>query len=135
MQLQHDKLLHFFMFMVLTMEFYFVFDTQHKSNRIVRLLTFVICTIGGSISSEIIQGTVNPKRVFDVYDIVCNMMGSLGGIGLCTVYEQWAIKRNRLQRIRLREARLALGEEPLETSAELPNEATRESHELNDLSL
>jgi glycopeptide antibiotics resistance protein len=123
------------MFMILTIEFYFIFDTQHKSNRIVRLLTFVICTIGGSITSEIIQGTVNSKRVFDVYDIVYNMVGSLGGIGLCTVYEHWAIKRNRLQRITLREARLAVDDESLELSIELRNEAVRESHQLNNLSL
>ncbi|EGW32414.1 uncharacterized protein SPAPADRAFT_153310 [Spathaspora passalidarum NRRL Y-27907] len=93
--LPYDKTIHFFTFTILTMEFYLIFNTKHKTSTILRLITFLVCTCGASISSEIIQNVVNPSRVFDVYDILFNMAGSLWGLIVCCVVQDWKMQRNK----------------------------------------
>ena len=66
-----------------------MFDTQYKSLKVLRNITLIICTFGGSVGLEIIQNLVNPKRVFDVYDIVANILGSLLGLGISVGYVTW----------------------------------------------
>ncbi|EAZ63082.2 predicted protein [Scheffersomyces stipitis CBS 6054] len=97
-ELQHDKLIHFGVFLVLTTEFYFVFDTGHKSLKTLRTITFTVCTVGGSVGSEVVQSLVNPTRVFDIYDIGCNVLGSLVGLVASSSYEQWRVRQSKLQR-------------------------------------
>ena len=101
--LPHDKLIHFLTFFILTMEFYFIFDTKNKSLKVLRLVTLVVCTFGASIGLEIVQSLINPARVFDVYDILFNVLGSLLGLGLSSGYQTWMVRRARLKRIRYRQ--------------------------------
>lgn len=96
--LPYDKLIHFSTFCLLTLEFFFVFDTQYKSLKVLRNITLIICTFGGSVGLEIIQNLVNPKRVFDVYDIVANILGSLLGLGISVGYVTWSKNRARHKR-------------------------------------
>lgn len=121
------------MFMILTVEFYFVFDTQHKSIKMVRLLTFVVCTLGGSISSEIIQGIVNPKRTFDVNDILANVLGSSLGLVGCTVYEYYTIKQAKLNRIKSAQQNREVQFAPLPQIPEEPEDSLKNSVPLKDL--
>lgn len=96
----HDKLLHFVTFCILTVEFYFIFDTQFKSLKVIRYLTFAICTISGSIFLEVLQHLVNENRTFDVYDILSNILGSTLGLVLCVCYlnyKKGIAKRERLK--------------------------------------
>lgn len=98
-QLHHDKAMHFWAFLVLTVEFYFIFVTKRKELKILRYATFLICTVGASIGLEILQNMVNPTRVFDVNDIICNFTGSLVGLGLASGYLNWSLKRQRSQNL------------------------------------
>lgn len=101
--LPHDKLIHFTTFCILTIDFYFIFDTHYKSLKILRGVTLVICTFGGSVSLEIIQNVVNPSRVFDVYDILANILGSLFGLGLSIGFMAWRKNTARQERVRYRQ--------------------------------
>lgn len=101
--LPYDKLVHFCVFLVLTIEFYYVFDT--KNIRRLRLATFFVCTIGASVGLEIVQEMVNPSRVFDPVDIAFNVTGSLLGLIVATTTHHWALVRAR---------RLRLGPQDLE---------------------
>ncbi|KAI5954531.1 hypothetical protein KGF54_002306 [Candida jiufengensis] len=99
-QLIHDKLIHFIIFCILTIEFYFIFDTQFKSLKLVRYLTFFICTIGGSISSEIIQNLINKDRIFDPIDILSNVLGSLLGLILSILYQNYRKSLAKKERLK-----------------------------------
>ncbi|KAI5962194.1 uncharacterized protein KGF55_003270 [Candida pseudojiufengensis] len=99
-QIIHDKIVHFITFGILTIEFYFIFDTQYKSLKLIRYLTFTICTIGGGIISEIIQHFVNQKRIFDPIDIVCNVLGSLLGLILSVLYQNYRKGIAKKERLR-----------------------------------
>lgn len=71
--------------------------------KVLRLVTLVVCTFGASIGLEIVQSLINPARVFDVYDILFNVLGSLLGLGLSSGYQTWMVRRARLKRIRYRQ--------------------------------
>lgn len=66
----------------------------------VRLLTLAVCTIGGGIFSELIQLVINSTRIFDLHDIIANILGSLTGLLGCTIYEHYAIKWAKARRSR-----------------------------------
>lgn len=93
--LHHDKLIHGLIFFFITIEVYFVFDTNNKSLKTLRLITFLTCTIFASTVLEIVQNVVNPSRIFDVYDIAFNMIGSVTGLITCIVIHSYIVRRNR----------------------------------------
>ncbi len=97
-QTGHDKALHFVTFLVLTAEFYFIFDTNHKSLKTLRYVTLLVCTCAGSVLLEVVQSLVNSARVFDVYDIVANVCGSVVAVAACSGWDVWATKRQRQRR-------------------------------------
>lgn len=103
--LGHDKLLHFVTFFILTVEFYFVFDIRYKSIKILRYITFVICTLCGSVGLEIIQSLVNPKRVFDIYDISSNFVGSLLGLLFSTAFQALRVRRAKNKRLQYKKTK------------------------------
>lgn len=111
--LHHDKLIHGVTFFILTVEVYFLFDTKNKSLRTLKLITFLTCTIAGSIVLEIIQNLINPSRIFDVFDIAFNMIGSLCGLILCIVIQSRIIKRSK--QFRHRRLNRIVNEEDIET--------------------
>lgn len=85
------------------MELYFIFDTKNKSLKVLRFVTLLVCTFGASIGLEIVQSLVNPARVFDVFDILFNFLGSLLGLGLSSGYHTWMVRRARSKRTRYRQ--------------------------------
>lgn len=101
-QLPHDKWIHYCTFLILSLEFYFIFDTQNKNVKTVRSLTVIICTVSGSVGLEIVQSLVNPSRTFDIYDIASNVLGSLTAVGIAWGYQSWQIKKARNERLRYR---------------------------------
>lgn len=75
--LPHDKIIHFTTFFILTLEFYWLWKLPTKY---VRLLTVTVCTLMASVVSEMVQGMINPSRVYDVGDIYANIAGSFSAI-------------------------------------------------------
>ncbi|CAX45440.1 conserved hypothetical protein [Candida dubliniensis CD36] len=130
--LPYDKLIHFTTFCVLTLEFFFVFDTQYKSLKVLRNITLIICTLGGSVGSEIIQNLVNPKRVFDIYDIVANILGSLLGLGLSVGYVTWSKNRARQKRINYRQLNTHIIEVPDDDDEESTDQDSTDIQERAD---
>lgn len=84
--------------MVLTVEFYFIFNTKRKELKMLRYITLLVCTGGAGIGLEILQSVVNPTRIFDINDIFCNIAGSLVGVGASSGYLMWIIKNKRPQK-------------------------------------
>lgn len=84
--------------MVLTTEFYFIFNTKRKELKMLRYITLLVCTGGAGIGLEILQSIVNPTRVFDINDILCNIAGSLVGVGVSSGYLMWIMKNKRPQK-------------------------------------
>ncbi|KAK4676090.1 hypothetical protein QC764_508970 [Podospora pseudoanserina] len=91
----NDKALHFLTFFLLTLAFYWVIDTTRRRTL---NLTLAICTVGGGIGSEILQGLLPNGREFDPYDVVANLVGSLGAVGLCSWYHKRMLERKRQRR-------------------------------------
>ncbi|KAJ5104120.1 hypothetical protein N7532_004649 [Penicillium argentinense] len=91
----NDKFLHLFTFFLLSVTFYWIVDT---SRRRTLHLTLVVCTLGLGIGSEIFQGFLPNDRPFDPFDIVANVVGSLGAVGICGWYHRRMLERRRASR-------------------------------------
>ncbi|RDW67991.1 hypothetical protein BP5796_07232 [Coleophoma crateriformis] len=89
----NDKVLHFVTFFILTTCFYWILDTTRRRNL---NLTLLICTGFLGVGSEILQGVLPNDRVFDVYDIVANVVGSLSSVALSSWYHLRMLERKRL---------------------------------------
>jgi len=91
----NDKLLHFVTFFLITTCFYWILDTSRRRNL---HFTLVVCTGFLGIGSELLQGVIPNERVFDVYDIVANILGSLAALALSCWYHKRMIDRKRAAR-------------------------------------
>ncbi|KAL1982465.1 hypothetical protein VTN96DRAFT_1312 [Rasamsonia emersonii] len=95
-QLQpNDKFLHLVTFFFLSLIFYWIADT---SRRRAMQFTLLVCTLFLGVGSEIVQGLLPNDRPFDPFDIVANVVGSLGAIGLCSWYHRRMLERRRKAR-------------------------------------
>ncbi|KAH8819658.1 hypothetical protein F5884DRAFT_761321 [Xylogone sp. PMI_703] len=128
----NDKVLHTLTFFILTTCFYWILDT---SRRRTLHFTLFVCTGILGIGSEFLQGILPNGRTFDFYDIVANIVGSLGGLGLCSWYHMRMLERKRLaksyQVVPGEDADLELGEgigpqESGTTSREAPGHTLEE---------
>lgn len=90
--LKHDKLVHFWTFYILSLLFYSSIEpTPILPPWRLRQVTFVVCTAVCGVGLEYVQAAVNPERVFDAYDISCNISGSL--LAILTAYTIEKLKR------------------------------------------
>ncbi|KAM3070031.1 hypothetical protein ACMFMG_003937 [Clarireedia jacksonii] len=89
----NDKVLHTVTFFILTVVFYWILDTTRR-----RTLNFtlIVCTGILGVGSEFLQAFLPNGRTFDFYDIVANLVGSLGGVALCSWYHLRMLERKRL---------------------------------------
>ncbi|CAI7635621.1 unnamed protein product [Penicillium glandicola] len=95
-QLQpNDKFLHLVTFFLLSVTFYWVLDTTRRRTLHV---TLVVCTLGLGVGSEVVQGLLPNGRDFDIFDIVANVVGSVGAVGLCSWYHRRMMERRRQSR-------------------------------------
>ncbi|KAL1857833.1 hypothetical protein Plec18167_001765 [Paecilomyces lecythidis] len=90
-----DKVLHLVTFFLLSLIFYWILDTTRRRNL---HLTLLVCTLGLGVGSEIIQGLLPNDRAFDPFDVVANIVGSLGAVGLCSWYHKRMLERRRKAR-------------------------------------
>lgn len=94
--LLNDKTLHFFVFFLLTVSFYWILDTTRR--RILHL-TLSVVTLGMGVGSEFLQAAIPDNgREFDPYDILANLVGSLAGLGLCGWYHKRMLERRRVRK-------------------------------------
>ncbi|KAL3461278.1 hypothetical protein BJX64DRAFT_261205 [Aspergillus heterothallicus] len=91
----NDKFLHLVTFFVLSLIFYWIPDT---SRRRTLHLTLVVCTLVLGVGSEILQGIIPNGRDFDPFDILANVVGSAGAVGLCSWYHRRMLERRRKAR-------------------------------------
>ncbi|KAK1982236.1 VanZ like family protein [Colletotrichum cereale] len=91
-QYVNDKVLHFGTFFLLTIVFYWILDTNRRRTL---NLTLTVCTFVLGVGSEFLQGFLPNGREFDFYDIVANVVGSLAGLGLCSLYHKRMLERKR----------------------------------------
>ncbi|KAM7204290.1 hypothetical protein V8F20_003703 [Naviculisporaceae sp. PSN 640] len=125
--LVNDKFLHLITFFLLTLVFYWIIDTNRRRTL---NLTLVVCTLGLGVGSEILQALLPNGREFDLFDVVANVVGSLGGLGLCAWYHKRMLERKRLRKHHYDAVPGEDGEEGVEEDLELgegPGFATRRS--------
>lgn len=91
-QYVNDKVLHLVTFFILTIVFYWIVDTNRRRNL---NMTLVVCTLCLGVGSELVQSILPNDREFDLYDIVANVVGSLAGLGLCSLYHKRMLERKR----------------------------------------
>lgn len=107
---EYDKVVHYVTFLVLTGEFYYMFDVStHSLLRMLRYVTMFTCTFSASVFLEVVQGVLNPSRVFDYYDIVYNVAGSFTGLILATLFDMYRFRKRRNNRVRIVEIELEEG--------------------------
>ncbi|EAU35072.1 conserved hypothetical protein [Aspergillus terreus NIH2624] len=95
-QLQpNDKFLHVVTFFLLSLIFYWIPDTTRRRTL---QLTLLVCTVALGIGSEILQGLLPNGRAFDPFDLLANLVGSLGAVGLCGWYHRRMLERRRKAR-------------------------------------
>ncbi|CRG85922.1 hypothetical protein PISL3812_02925 [Talaromyces islandicus] len=91
----NDKFLHLVTFFLLSIAFYWIPDTSRRRALQISLL---VCTLLLGIGSEVLQALLPNDRLFDPFDILANVVGSLGGIGLCGWYHRRMMERRRKAR-------------------------------------
>jgi VanZ family protein len=91
----NDKFLHVVTFFFLSLVFYWIPDTTRRRSL---QLTLLICTLALGIGSEIVQAILPNDRPFDPFDILANLVGSLGAVGLCSWYHRRMLERRRKAR-------------------------------------
>lgn len=88
----NDKFLHLLTFFLLTVIFYWILDTNRRRTL---HFTLVVCTLCLGVGSEFLQAFLPNGRDFDFYDIVANVVGSLGALALCSWYHKCMLERKR----------------------------------------
>lgn len=58
-------------------------------------LTLIVCTLVLGVGSEVAQGLLPNDREFDAWDVLANVVGSLGALGLASAYHRRAAERRR----------------------------------------
>lgn len=58
----------------------------------------MVVTVGLGLGSEAVQAVIPNGRVFDVYDFVANIVGSVFALGLCTLYHKRMLDRRRTRK-------------------------------------
>ncbi|EFQ98128.1 hypothetical protein MGYG_01166 [Nannizzia gypsea CBS 118893] len=91
----NDKVLHLITFFLLSISFYWILDTTRRRTL---HLTLIVCTLVLGIGAEIVQSLVPNGRSFDPFNILANVVGSLGAVGLCTWYHKRMLERRRKAR-------------------------------------
>lgn len=91
--LPHDKFIHFSMFFIMSLLFYWIFDSKYTWT--IRNLTFLLCTLIGGIGSEYLQHFISPFRTFDYFDILVNIFGSISAILLSDIIKYFYGKNER----------------------------------------
>ncbi|KAK0611547.1 hypothetical protein B0T14DRAFT_530629 [Immersiella caudata] len=91
----NDKVLHLVTFFALTLTFYWILDTTRRRTL---HFTLVVCTLGLGVGSEFAQAILPNGRLFDIFDVVANVVGSLAAIGLCSLYHKRMLERKRARR-------------------------------------
>ncbi len=91
----NDKVLHLLTFFLLTVAFYWILDTNRRRTLNV---TLIVCTACLGVGSEFLQALLPNGREFDLFDIVANVVGSLVGLGLCSLYHKRMLERKRLRK-------------------------------------
>ncbi|KAG6011969.1 hypothetical protein E4U43_008019 [Claviceps pusilla] len=91
-QYVNDKAIHVITFFALTVAFYWIVDTNRRRTL---NMTLIVCTLCLGVGSEFVQSILPSNRDFDMYDIVANVVGSLAGVGLCSLYHKRMLERKR----------------------------------------
>lgn len=91
-QYVNDKVLHVATFSLLTIVFYWIVDTNRRRTF---NMTLIVCTLVLGVGSEFVQSLLPNDRIFDVYDIVANVIGSLAGLAMCSWYHKRMLERRR----------------------------------------
>ena len=88
----NDKVLHAITFFILTTCFYWILDTTRRRNL---NFTLLVCPGILGIGSEVLQGFLPNGRVFDLFDIAANIVGSLAAVALSSWYHKRMLERKR----------------------------------------
>lgn len=119
----NDKFLHLITFFLLSVTFYWILDTTRRRTL---HLTLIVCTLGLGIGSEIVQGFLPNGREFDPFDVLANVVGSLGAVGLCGWYHRRMLERRRKNRFGLMED----GDDDVELGVGVGGHSTRDEEGL-----
>ena len=123
-----DKFLHAVTFLILTITFYWIFDTTRRRTF---NFTLVTVTLGLGVCSELLQAFLPNDRQFDPLDIAANLVGSGAALGLCTIYH-----KRMLERKRRRKGYAAVpedGEDDVELQGQESGVVDRETDEDNEI--
>ena len=80
-----DKLAHFAAYALLTALLAGGWKYFSRHHAPLYLWRWALLALGFGAMMEVIQGTLVPYRVFDVYDILANSLGALGAAGIATL--------------------------------------------------
>ncbi|KAL8683044.1 MAG: hypothetical protein Q9186_000954 [Xanthomendoza sp. 1 TL-2023] len=84
--------LHLVTFFLLTVTFYWIFDTTRR-----RLLNFtlLLITFALGLGSEALQYILPNGRIFDPVNVAANVLASLTALALCSLYHKRMLDRRR----------------------------------------
>lgn len=87
---QADKIVHFFVYVVLAVLLYIGWKKQKEFAWLHRQMGYkiLVLTFGYGFAVEILQELLTTDRHFDLYDALANALGGVGGVLLMWVVER-----------------------------------------------
>lgn len=88
-----DKIFHCLTYGILTVLWYETWVIKLQSKKKASLFSAIILSVGFGIIIEVLQDKLTSTRVFDVKDILANILGIILAIGLITLKNRFGVKK------------------------------------------
>lgn len=87
-----DKIFHFLTYGLLTILWYQTWLTKFRSKKTTALFLAIVISISFGIIIEVLQDNITSTRIFDLKDILANILGVILAIGIITLKNRFEVK-------------------------------------------
>jgi len=88
-----DKIFHFLTYGILTILWYQTCLTKFKRDKTTALFLAITISISFGIIIEVLQDNITSTRIFDLKDILANILGVFIAIGFITLKNRFEVKK------------------------------------------
>jgi VanZ family protein len=88
-----DKVFHFLTYGILAILWYLTWFTKLERKKTTALFLAMVISIGFGIIIEVLQHRITSTRIFDLKDILANILGVILAVGIITLKNRFEVKK------------------------------------------